>query len=102
MRTAGQGQAAVPGERVRRRRTDSLPELFFLGRREKIPRTVTKVERYPEVPGLRLGASGFAVGRVLRTAVLFCANGAVCGPKLTPALSVISPGGGDEDKAGFF
>ena len=63
MRTAGQGQAAVPGERVRRRRKDSLPELFFLGRREKIPRTVTKVERYPEVPGLRLGASGFAVGR---------------------------------------
>ena len=34
---------------------------------EKIPRTVTRVERYPEVPGLRLGASGFAVGRVLRT-----------------------------------
>ena len=63
MRTAGQGQAAVPRERVRRRRRDSLPELFFLGRREKIPRTVTKVERYPEVPGLRLGASGFAVGR---------------------------------------
>ena len=61
MRTAGQGQAAVPRERVRRRRRDSVPALFFLGCREKIPRTVTKVERYPEVPGLRLGASGFAV-----------------------------------------
>ena len=63
MRTAGQGQAAVPGERVRRRRANGLPEPFFLGRRENIPRTVTKVERYPEVPGLRLGASGFAVER---------------------------------------
>ena len=51
MRTAGQGQAAVPGERVRRRRANGLPGPFFLGRRENIPRTVTKVERYPEVPG---------------------------------------------------
>ena len=81
MRTAGQGQAAVPRERVRRRRSDSLPGLANLGRRENIPRTVTKVERYPEVPGPRLGASGFAVGRVLRTAVLFCADGGLCAPK---------------------
>lgn len=51
MRTAGQGQAAVPGERVRRRRSDGLPEPSVLGRWEKILRTVTKVERYPEVPG---------------------------------------------------
>lgn len=51
MRTAGQGQAAVPGERVRRRRSDGLPEPSVLGRWEKISRTVTKVERYPEVPG---------------------------------------------------
>ena len=63
MRTAGQGQAAVPGERVRRRRSDGLPEPVVLGRRENIPRTVTRVERYPEVPGPRLGASGFAVER---------------------------------------
>ena len=67
MRTAGQGQAAVPGERVRRRRSDGLPEPLVLGRWENILRTVTRVERYPEVPGVRLGASGFAVGRVLRT-----------------------------------
>ena len=63
MCTAGQGQAAVPGERVRRRRSDGLPEPLVLGRRENIPRTVTRVERYPEVPGPRLGASGFAVER---------------------------------------
>ena len=44
MRTAGQGQAAVPRERVRRRRRDRLPELFFLGRGENIPRTVTSSE----------------------------------------------------------
>ena len=80
MRTAGYGQAAVPRERVRRRRSDGLPEPSVLGRWENISRTVTKVERYPEVPRPRLGASGFAVGRVLRTAVLFCAKGAVCGP----------------------
>ena len=67
MRTAGQGQAAVPRERVRRRRSDGLPEPSVLGRWENISRTVTKVERYPEVPRPRLGASGFAVGRVLRT-----------------------------------
>ncbi len=63
MRTAGQGQAAVPRERVRRRRSDGLPEPPVLGRRENIPRTVTRVERYPEVPGGQLGASGFAVER---------------------------------------
>ncbi len=63
MRTAGYGQAAVPRERVRRRRSDGLPEPSVLGRWENIPRTVTRVERYPEVPGVRLGASGFAVER---------------------------------------
>ena len=30
---------------------------------EKIPRTVTRVERYPEAPGVWLGTSGFAVER---------------------------------------
>ena len=81
MRTAGQGQAAVPGERVRRRRSDGLPEPSVLGRGRISHGLSRGVERYPEVPGVRLGASGFAVGRVLRTAVLFCAKGAVCGPK---------------------
>ena len=52
MRTAGYGQAAVLRERVRRRRSDGLPEPLVLGRWENIPRTVTRVERYPEVPGL--------------------------------------------------
>ncbi len=42
MRTAGQGQAAVPGERVRRRRKDGLPGRSDLGRGENISRTVTK------------------------------------------------------------
>lgn len=84
MRTAGQGQAAVPRERVRRRRSDGLPEPPVLGRWENISRTVTKVERYPEVPRPRLGASGFAVGRVLRTAVLFCAKGGCVWPHTSP------------------
>ncbi len=88
MRTAGYGQAAVPRERVRRRRSDGLPEPSVLGRWENILRTVTRVERYPEVPGARLGASGFAVGRVLRTAVLFCAKGGCVGPNLPPAWPV--------------
>ena len=55
MRTAGYGQAAVPRERVRRRRSDGLPEPLVLGRWENILRTVTRVERYPEVPGFGWG-----------------------------------------------
>lgn len=54
MRTGGQGQAAVPRERVLRRRLSGLPGPRDLGRRENIPRTVTTVvERYPDFPGLR-------------------------------------------------
>lgn len=48
MRTAGQGQVAVPRERDHRRRNRFLPGGRFLGRGEKIPRTVTAVERYPD------------------------------------------------------
>ena len=51
MRTPGQGQAAVPGERERRRRDGRVPAPPALGRGEKILRTVTDVERYPGVPG---------------------------------------------------
>ena len=81
MRTAGQGQAAVPRERVRRRRSDGLPEPPVLGRRENIPRTVTRVERYPEVPADSWGRPVLPWSALLRTTVLFCADGAVCGPK---------------------
>lgn len=95
MRTAGQGQAAVPRERVRRRRKDSLPELFFLGCRENIPRTVTKVERYPEVPGLRLGASGFAVGRAAaHRGFVLREMGECVPPNQHPLCPCILPGGG--------
>ena len=102
MRTAGQGQAAVPGERVRRRRADGLPEPSVLGRWEKILRTVTKVERYPEVPGLRLGASGFAVGRAAAHRGFVLRERGLCAPNRHPLYPDFSPGGGDEDKAGFF
>ncbi len=65
MRTAGQGQAAVPRERVRRRRGDEPAWAVPPGPREKIPRTVTdQVERYPEVPGPPLGMSGITMERV--------------------------------------
>ena len=66
MRTAGYGQAAVPRERVRRRRSDGLPEPLVLGRWENILRTVTRVERYPEV-------SGFGWGRPVLPWGAFCA-----------------------------
>lgn len=105
MRTAGQGQAAVPRERVRRRRRDSLPALFFLGCREKIPRTVTKVERYLEVPGLRLGASGFAVGRATaHRGFVLREWGSVCPQIDTRSVPVFSPLRGREQRhrAGFF
>lgn len=48
MRTGKQGQAAVPRERVRRRRFVSLAWGKGSGPWENIPRTVTHVERYPE------------------------------------------------------
>ena len=55
MRTVGQGQAAVPGERVRRRRRSGLPGLLVLGRGRTSCGLSRGVERYPEVPGRRRG-----------------------------------------------
>lgn len=49
MRTPGQGQAAVPEERVNRRRSPPPAWAADPGPRDKILRTVTFVERYPEV-----------------------------------------------------
>ena len=46
MRTAGQGQAAVPRERVRRRRLNGLPGLCDLGRGRRSPGLSRVVERY--------------------------------------------------------
>ena len=74
MRTAGYGQAAVPRERVRRRRSDGLPEPLVLGRWENILRTVTRVERYPEVSGFGWGRPVLPWGAFPRTMVLFCAK----------------------------
>ena len=53
MRTAGQGQAAVPGERVRRRRKDSacLSRPTWAGGEDPTDCHDT-VERYPDFPGL--------------------------------------------------
>lgn len=73
MRTAGQGQAAVPRERVRRRRLDSRLSCrtWAVGEHLTDCHESGALSRGPlAVPG----TSGFAVGRVLRTAVLFCAN----------------------------
>ena len=103
MRTAGQGQAAVPGERVRRRRSDGLPEPSVLGRWEKISRTVTKVERYPEVPGLRLGASGFAVGRAAaHRGFVLREWGSVCPQTDTRSIPDSPPAGERRIKRDFF
>ena len=63
MRTAGQGQAAVPWERGHRRRENDLAWGVFSGPLDKILRTVTAVERYPDTspfwrkyPVLTMGA----------------------------------------------
>ena len=82
MRTAGQGQAAVRRERVRRRRAPGLPGPAALGRGENIPRTVTDaVERYPEVPaGSCGGGIRLCHGRLTRT-WLFCLRDPGCVPE---------------------
>lgn len=81
MRTAGQGQAAVPGERVRRRREDGLPGRSDLGRGRTSP-GLSREWSAIQTSRRGLGASGFAVERALRTTVLFCAKGGlVWGPK---------------------
>lgn len=48
MRTAGQGQAAVPREREHRRRVSVPAWAHHPGPRDKILWTVTIVERYPD------------------------------------------------------
>ena len=92
MRTAGQGQAAVPGERVRRRRSDGLPEPSVLGRGRISHGLSRGVERYPEAPGHPREAPAFPWRAFSRIAAgsglgarfrapwfLFCARGALCG-----------------------
>jgi len=78
MRTAGQGQAAVPGERVRRRRKVGLPGPPVLGRGRRshgLSREWSAIQRSP-VQGW--GRPVLPWSALLRTAVLFCANGVVC------------------------
>ncbi len=55
MRTPKQGQAAVLGERERRRRQVQMPVLHEPGPWENILWTVTNVERYPDVPAVSHG-----------------------------------------------
>ena len=73
MRTAGQGQAAVPGERVRRRRKDGLPGPPVLGRGRRshgLSREWSAIQRSP-VPiggfrfchGARFAYHGFLFAR---------------------------------------
>lgn len=69
MRTAGQGQAAVPRERVRRRRASGFAWAAGSGPGENISRTVTKVERYPDIPRPCWGRPVLPWGALLRTAV---------------------------------
>ena len=78
MRTAGQGQAAVPGERVRRRRGAWPAWAAFSGPLDKIPRTVTAVERYPDVFGENIRPANHGAPRV---PWFFRANWAWCGPE---------------------
>ena len=75
MRTAGQGQAAVPRERVRRRRSAGLPGPGDLGRGRISCGLSRGVERYPEVPGAGWGRPVLPWGALLRTTALFCAKG---------------------------
>ena len=62
MRTAEQGQAAAPQEREHRRRYLRLPGRSSWAVGEYPADCHEQVERYPKVPGVRLGTSGFAMG----------------------------------------
>lgn len=78
MRTVGQGQAAVP-----RRGCTAEGWLLCLERRtwaagEYPADCHEQVERYPKVPGVRLGTSGFAMGAGRACGFFVCAGG--CGP----------------------
>lgn len=74
MRTAGQGQAAVPRERDHRRRMNASAWARHSGPQDKILRTVTTVERYPDAFSAAGKGIRFCHGRVLRTVVFFCAK----------------------------
>lgn len=78
MRTAGQGQAAVPREREYRRRWGGLPGPCDLGRMENILRTVTN--RGALSRGLRqtVGGIRFAMGALLRTMAFVLREIGVC------------------------
>ena len=77
MRTAGQGQAAVPGERVRRRRKDGLPGRSDLGRGRISPGLSRGVERYPDVPGLSWGVRFYHGARLAHHGFCFAQKGFV-------------------------
>lgn len=82
MRTGGQGQAAVPRERVCRRRSPRLPGRRVLGRM-KILFGLSRLEwsAIREVPVPGTGASGFTMGAfahmVFFYAFAYCAHGGV-------------------------
>ena len=81
MRTAGQGQAAVPREREHRRRMSVPAWAHHPGPQDKILWTVTTVERYPDAVYLLGNGIRFAMVRSAAM-VFFCAkNGSVCLPK---------------------
>lgn len=79
MRTAGQGQAAVPRERVRRRRSSGLPGPFFLGREITSHGLSRKWSAIQISPCLRRGISGFTMDALLRAMVFILRErGSVC------------------------
>jgi len=75
MRIPEQGQAAVPGERVYRRRERSLPGRRFLGRRIRscgLSQQWSAIRVYPSV-NVYLGIYRACHGRFMRTMAFFCA-----------------------------
>lgn len=78
MRTAGQGQAAVPRERDHRRRMNASAWAHHSGSQDKILRTVTTVERYPDAFSVAGKGIRFYHGRVLRTMVFSAQKWGAC------------------------
>src|SRR5699024_3084732 len=86
MRTGGQGQAAVLGERADRRRVLSSAWTGALGRREKILRTVTDlwsaIQRLSLCRSIPVWGECLAChGRVPRSWLFVCANLGRAGPE---------------------
>lgn len=104
MRTAGQGQAAVPRERVRRRRRDGLPEPSVLGREITSYGLSRKWSAIQRSPAQGWGRPVLPWGALPRTAVLFCAKwGSVCPQIDTRSIPVFPPAGEKtKNRAGFF